>query len=175
MVAYAYAAQFPSATEKLVLMDAYLPGVPGWEPIYKQPELLAFSLSRPDSRSPGKGQGRHFLCLLLEPSRGGQASLAARSRPQSLCRGLFPSGAHASGVGVLRLVHSGVAGLRANVPDQAGMPVLSIGGDKSLGVSLGEQVKFVAVDVTVVVVQDSGNWIIEEQPKQTMDALVKFL
>src|SRR3979409_1596747 len=28
MVAYAYAAQFPAETEKLVLMDAFLPGVP---------------------------------------------------------------------------------------------------------------------------------------------------
>jgi pimeloyl-ACP methyl ester carboxylesterase len=31
MVAYAYAAQFPAETEKLVLMDAFLPGVAGWE------------------------------------------------------------------------------------------------------------------------------------------------
>ena len=33
MVAYAYAAQFPAETEKLVVMDAFLPGVAGWEPI----------------------------------------------------------------------------------------------------------------------------------------------
>ncbi len=30
MVAYAYAAQFPSEVEKLVVMDAFLPGVEGW-------------------------------------------------------------------------------------------------------------------------------------------------
>jgi hypothetical protein len=29
MVAYAYATQFPEETEKLVVMDAFLPGVPG--------------------------------------------------------------------------------------------------------------------------------------------------
>src|SRR6266571_3840812 len=34
MVAYAYAAQFPNETERLAVMDAFLPGVPGWEPIY---------------------------------------------------------------------------------------------------------------------------------------------
>src|SRR5258708_27829 len=33
MVAYAYAAQFPAETTQLVVMDAFLPGVPGWEPI----------------------------------------------------------------------------------------------------------------------------------------------
>jgi pimeloyl-ACP methyl ester carboxylesterase len=34
MVAYAYAAQFPAEVTKLVLMDAFLPGVAGWEPVY---------------------------------------------------------------------------------------------------------------------------------------------
>src|SRR5712664_2439158 len=34
MVAYAYATQFPAETDKLVVMDAFLPGVPEWEPIY---------------------------------------------------------------------------------------------------------------------------------------------
>jgi len=55
------------------------------------------------------------------------------------------------------------------------MPVLSIGGDKSLGGPLGEQAKLVVTDVNVVVVKNSGHWIMEEQPTQTMDALVKFL
>ena len=42
MVAYAYAAQFPSETEKLVVMDAFLPGVQGWEPIYNSPNYWHF-------------------------------------------------------------------------------------------------------------------------------------
>jgi pimeloyl-ACP methyl ester carboxylesterase len=55
------------------------------------------------------------------------------------------------------------------------MPVLSIGGDKSLGGPLGEQAKLVATYVSVVIVKNSGHWIMEEQPKETMNALVKFL
>src|SRR6266853_2015896 len=39
MVAYAYAAQFPSEVEKLVVMDAFLPGVAGWEAIYDNPRI----------------------------------------------------------------------------------------------------------------------------------------
>ena len=42
MVAYAYAAQFPSETRKLVLMDAFLPGVAGWEAIYNDPSIWHF-------------------------------------------------------------------------------------------------------------------------------------
>jgi pimeloyl-ACP methyl ester carboxylesterase len=55
------------------------------------------------------------------------------------------------------------------------MPVLSIGGDKSLGNELAQQMKLVADDVTVVVLRDTGHWILEERPKETTDALVNFL
>ncbi len=55
------------------------------------------------------------------------------------------------------------------------MPVLSVGGDKSLGEALGLQMKLVATNVTIVIVKNSGHWILEEQPKQTTDALLNFL
>jgi len=55
------------------------------------------------------------------------------------------------------------------------MPVLSIGGEKSLGVELGGQIKLVASDATVVVLKDTGHSILEERPKKTSDALVTFL
>ena len=42
MVTYAYATQFPEETEKLVMMDAFLPGVAGWEPIYNAPNTWHF-------------------------------------------------------------------------------------------------------------------------------------
>ena len=42
MVANAYAAQFPSEVEKLVVMDAFLPGVQGWEAIYDNPNTGTF-------------------------------------------------------------------------------------------------------------------------------------
>jgi pimeloyl-ACP methyl ester carboxylesterase len=55
------------------------------------------------------------------------------------------------------------------------MPVLSIGGDKSLGEALATQMKLVASDVAVVIVKNSGHWLLEEQPKQTTDAILNFL
>jgi pimeloyl-ACP methyl ester carboxylesterase len=55
------------------------------------------------------------------------------------------------------------------------IPVLSLGGEKANGTVLGEQMKLVANDVTMVVLKDTGHWVMEERPKETMDALVKFL
>src|SRR5437016_3826687 len=55
------------------------------------------------------------------------------------------------------------------------MPVLSIGGEKSLGNQLGGQMKLVANNVTVIVLPNTGHWILEEKPKETTDALLSFL
>jgi pimeloyl-ACP methyl ester carboxylesterase len=35
--------------------------------------------------------------------------------------------------------------------------------------------KLVASNVTVVLLKDTGHWVMEESPKETKDALVKFL
>src|ERR1043166_8576673 len=42
MVAYAYAAQFPQATEKVVLMDAFLPGIGDWKSVWLMRDLWHF-------------------------------------------------------------------------------------------------------------------------------------
>src|SRR5256884_1270542 len=47
MVAYAYAAQFPTEVEKLVVMDAFLPGVGEWEKIYNDPGVWHFRFNGP--------------------------------------------------------------------------------------------------------------------------------
>src|SRR5437773_4443497 len=47
MVAYAYAAQFPSEVEKLVVMDAFLPGVGAWESVYNDPAVWHFRFNGP--------------------------------------------------------------------------------------------------------------------------------
>jgi len=55
------------------------------------------------------------------------------------------------------------------------MPVLAIGGEKSLGEFLGRQMKLAASDVTAVVLKDCGHWMLEERPNETTAALGSFL
>ena len=42
-----YAAQFPTEVEKLVVMDAFLPGVEGWKAVYDNPALWHFRFNGP--------------------------------------------------------------------------------------------------------------------------------
>jgi pimeloyl-ACP methyl ester carboxylesterase len=49
MVAYAYAARYPDKTEKLVVMDALVPGIPPWDDLVRHPLLWHFSFGGPDA------------------------------------------------------------------------------------------------------------------------------
>ncbi|HEY3616109.1 MAG TPA: alpha/beta hydrolase [Candidatus Sulfotelmatobacter sp.] len=55
------------------------------------------------------------------------------------------------------------------------MPVLAIGGDHTYGAHLATEIGFAAVDVRAVVIEDSGHWIMEEQPEQPLSIVLPFL
>jgi pimeloyl-ACP methyl ester carboxylesterase len=175
MVAYAYAAQFPSEVKKLVVMDAFLPGVAGWEPIYNNPALWHFRFNGPTPEKLVQGRERTYFEHYWNdfaadrtrslPEADRQAYTTAYSRPGRMRAGwayfiTFPQAAK----DFAQLSQTKLT-----------MPVLVIGGEKSLGDALAEQMKLVASDVTVVVLKDTGHWVLEEKPKETTDALQKFL
>jgi len=175
MVAYAYAAQFPSETEKLVVMDAFLPGVQGWEPIYNSPNYWHFRFNGQTAEALVRGRERTYFAYFWDglaadknrslPKADRNAYIAAYSRPKRMRASweYFVSWPQAA------------KDFAEMSQTKLTMPVLSIGGDKSLGEALAAQMKLVATDVTVVIVKNSGHWILEEQPKQTTEALVSFL
>jgi pimeloyl-ACP methyl ester carboxylesterase len=55
------------------------------------------------------------------------------------------------------------------------MPVLSIAGKKASAAILSPQMKLVATTVTAVNFKDTGHWLLEERPEETMEALIAFL
>src|SRR3979490_2760318 len=61
MVAYAYAAQFPTEVTKLVLMDAFLPGVAGWEAVYNNPGIWHFRFYGATPEALVKGRERIYF------------------------------------------------------------------------------------------------------------------
>jgi len=175
MVAYAYAAQFSSEVEKLVVMDAFLPGVAGWEAIYDNPAIWHFRFNGPTPEALVQGRERTYFDYFWNdfaadktrsiPEADRKAYAAAYSRPGRMRAGwaYFVSFQQAA-KDFAQLSRSKLT-----------MPVLVVGGEKSLGDALGQQMRLVATDVTVVVLKDAGHWVLEEKPKETTDALVKFL
>lgn len=175
MVAYAYAAQFPAEVEKLVVMDAFLPGVGDWKAVYDSPGYWHFRFHGPTPEQLVHGRERTYFEYFWNdlaadkthslPGADRQAYTAAYSRP-----------------GRMRAAWAYFVSFQQAAKDFAqfaatrlAMPVLTIGGEKSLGGFLGQQMQLVASNVTVAVVPDSGHWVLEERPEETTDALMKFL
>jgi pimeloyl-ACP methyl ester carboxylesterase len=175
MVAYAYAAQFPAETEKLVVMDAFLPGVAGWEPIYNDPNTWHFRFNGPYPEALVQGRERTYFeyfwnVLAAEETRSlSEADRVAYTEAYARPGRMRAAWTYFASWPQLSKDFAELAKTRLT------MPVLSIGGDKSLGNQLAEQMKLVASDVTVVVLKETGHWIMEERPKETTEALVKFL
>ncbi len=175
MVAYAYAAMYPQEVEKLVLMDAFVPGVAGWEAIYNNPDIWHFRFYGATPEALVKGRERIFFEHFWNdfaadknhsiPEAERRAYTNAYSRPGRMAAGfayfkVFPQTA---------LEFAELA--KAKLP----MPLLTIGGEKSLGEALGAQATLISPDPTVIVLKNAGHWILEEKPDETIAALTKFL
>ncbi len=175
MVAYAYAAQFPTEVTKLVVMDAFLPGVDGWEAVYNDPAIWHFRFNGPTPEALVKGRERiyfeHFWNDFAAdkthsiPEADRLAYTAAYSRP----------GRMRAGWAYFVSFQQAAKDFAELSQTKLTMPVLSIGGEKANGEVLAHQMKLVASDVTFVVLKNTGHWVMEENPKETIDALVKFL
>jgi pimeloyl-ACP methyl ester carboxylesterase len=175
MVAYAYAALFPDETVKLVLMDAFLPGVGAWREIYDNPGIWHFRFNGPTPEKLVAGRERtyfeHFwndfaadrTHSIPEAERRIYAAMYARPGRMRAGWAYFVSFPKAAS-DFARLARTKLT-----------MPVLSIGGEKANGNALGDQVRLVATDVKVVVLKDCGHWLLEEKPRETTDALAAFL
>jgi pimeloyl-ACP methyl ester carboxylesterase len=175
MVAYAYAAQFPAEVAKLAVMDAFLPGVDGWESVYNNPGIWHFRFNGPTPEALVEGRERiyfeHFWNNFAAdethsiPEADRKAYAAAYAQPGRMRAGW------AYFVSFQQAAKDFAVLARTKLP----MPVLAIGGEKANGDVLGRQMKLVASDATIVVLQGSGHWVMEERPRETADALLKFL
>jgi len=175
MVAYAYAAQFPAEVESLVLMDAFLPGVAGWENVYNHPGIWHFRFNGPTPEALVQGRER----IYFESFWNGFAADKTRSIPET-DRAAYTA-AYAR-PGRMRAGWAYFVSFQQAAKDFAQfsqtklpMPVLAIGGEKANGDLLGQQAKLVAPDSAMVVLKNTGHWVLEENPQGTTDALMKFL
>src|SRR6516225_9717495 len=175
MVAYAYAAQFPAEVEKLVLMDAFLPGVEGWEAIYNNPGIWHFRFNGPTAEALVQGRERTYF----EHFWNDFAADKMRSIPESDRQAYAATYARP---GRMRAAWSYFVSFQGAARDFAQfsktkltMPVLSIGGEKANGEALAKQVKLVASNADSVTLPNTGHWVLEERPQETTDALLRFI
>lgn len=175
MVAYAYAAQFPSETEKLIVLDAFLPGVAGWEGVYNNPGIWHFRFNGPTPEALVRGRERIYFDYFWNDFAADKThSIPEADRAAYATAYARPGRMHA-GWAYFVSFQQAAKDFAQLSQAKLTMPVLAIGGEKANGQVLGEQMKLVATNATMIVLKDCGHWVLEEKPKETTDALMKFM
>ena len=175
MVAYAYAAQFPQATERVVLMDAFLPGIGNWKEVWLMRDLWHFHFYGKVPLALVKGRERiyfeHFWNDFAADSKHSVPEADRRIYAKTYAQ---PGGMRA-GFEYFRNFEQDAKDFEQFGKSRLSMPVLVLTGEKASGNFLIEQTKLVASNVNGVVVSGSGHWLMEEAPNTVIPAIIDFL
>jgi pimeloyl-ACP methyl ester carboxylesterase len=175
MVAYAYAAQFPSEVEKLVVMDAFLPGVGDWRNYYDDPHMWHFRFNGPTPEALVEGRERVYFEHYWNDFAADKTRSIPEADRQRYAAAYARPGRMRAGWAYFVSFQQAAEDFAGFAQTKLSMPVLSLAGEKSAGDFLGRQMKLVASNVTSLVLRNTGHWMMEENPEETAAALEKFL
>lgn len=175
MVAYAYAAQYPAEVDRIVLMDAFLPGVGDWKPVWLLRDLWHFHFYGKTPLALVAGRERiYFEHFWNDFAANPDKSLSQKDR-KFYAKAYAQPGRMKAGFEVFRAFEKDAEDFAGFATTPLPMPMLVLSGEKAGGTFLIEQGKLVATNVEGVVVKGSGHWLMEEAPGQVIPKLVDFL
>ena len=175
MVAYAFAAQFPQATERVALMDAFLPGIGDWKSVWLLRDLWHFHFYGDVPLRLVRGRER----IYLEHFWNDFAADPRRSVPEAdrrvYAKAYAQPGAMRAGFEYFRNFERDAEDFARMGTTRLSMPMLVLSGEKAGGTFLIEQAKLVASEVTGQVVPGAGHWLMEEAPRTVIPAITDFV
>ena len=175
MVAYAYAAQYPAEVDRIVLMDAFLPGVGDWKSVWLLRDLWHFHFYGKTPLALVQGRERVYLEHFWNDFAADPAKSISQKDRKFYARAYARPGHMKAGFEVFRAFEKDAEDFAAFSTVKLPMPMLVLSGEKAGGVFLIEQGKMVATNVEGVIIKGSGHWLMEEAPGQVIPKLVDFL
>jgi pimeloyl-ACP methyl ester carboxylesterase len=174
MVAYAYAAQYPDDVTRIVLLDAFIPGVGDTTNLFLLKDLWHFHFYGPTPLALVKGRERiYFEHFWNDFAADGKKSVSEADR-QFYAKKYAQPGAMKAGMEVFRNFDQDAKDNAVFAKARLRMPMLVLGGEKSGGDFLITQAKMVADNVEGVLIVGSGHWLVDEAPGQVIPKLVEF-
>ncbi len=175
MVAYAYAAQYPSEVDRIALMDAFLPGIGNWRDVWLMRDLWHFHFYGKTPLALVRGRERiYFEHFWNDFAADARHSVSERDR-RIYAKAYARPGGMRSGFEYFRAFEQDATDFAGLAKTPLPMPMLVLTGERASGEFLIEQGRLVAKNVEGVVVRKSGHWLMEEAPAQVIPNLVKFL
>jgi pimeloyl-ACP methyl ester carboxylesterase/quercetin dioxygenase-like cupin family protein len=175
MVAYAYAAQYPDDVTRLVLMDAFLPGVGDWQSVWLLRDLWHFHFYGEVPLQLVSGRERIYLEHFWNDFAADANHSVSEADRQFYAKAYARPGSMRAGFEVFRAFEQDARDFAELARTKLTMPVLVVTGEKASGEFLIEQGRLVATNVEGVVVKGSGHWLMDEAPSQVIPKLLSFL
>lgn len=175
MVAFQFAAQYPQRVRRLIVIDAPIPGVGPWDEILKNPLLWHFRFGGPDMERLVAGRERIYLDRFWNEFSASPDRFGEPARQHYATLYALPGAMH-SGFAQFAAFDQDAIDNRAYLAhDRLKMPVLAVGAEKSFGPMMATVMRAGGDDVTQAIVPDSGHWIMEENPRATLQLVREFL
>jgi pimeloyl-ACP methyl ester carboxylesterase len=175
MVAYAYAAQYPAEVDRLVLMEAFLPGVGDWNSVFLLRDLWHFHFYGTTPLALVTGRERVYLEHFWNDFAADPAKSVSEADREFYASEYAKPGHMKAGMEVFRAFPKDAEDFAGFAKARLPMPLLVLSGEKAGGPFLIEQGRMVADNVEGMLVSGSGHWLMEEAPSQVIPKLVEFL
>lgn len=182
IVAYAYGALYPHETKHIVLMDGFIPGVPGWETPYNGNPAAGIS-SKWHFRFFGatavemiQGKEKPYLDMFFDSFVYPGNPTVSNEVRQALVKDYSRPGRMEAAFKLYSAwVEHDANDNQAFAENKLTIPVLTIGGDHSRGKTLSEQVLHITSQPQSLILQNTGHWVLEEKAEATSGAILDFL
>jgi pimeloyl-ACP methyl ester carboxylesterase len=175
MVAYAYAAQYPAEVSKIVLMDAFLPGVGDWTHVWLLRDLWHFHFYGETPLALVKGRERIYFEHFWNDFAADKTKSVPEADRQLYAAAYARADGMRAGFEYFRAFEQDAKDFETFAKTKLTMPMLVISGEKAGGMFLIDQGRLVDTNVQGVIVEGSGHWLMEEAPQQVIPLIVKFL
>jgi len=176
MVGYAFAAQYPDRVTRWVVIDAPLPGIGNWDNIIRDPRLWHFNFRGPDVERLVQGRERIYLDRFWNELSANPKAIDEATRRHYAKIYARPGAMH-SAFNQFATFNTQDAADNKEFQNKGklAMPILALGAERSFGAQQADIMRQVGSNVEGGIIANSGHWIMEEQPDQTVKAVRAFL
>jgi pimeloyl-ACP methyl ester carboxylesterase len=175
MVAYAYAAQYPKEVSKVVLMDAFLPGVGNWKDVWLLRDLWHFHFYGETPLALVKGRERIYFEHFWNDFAADKNKSVPEADRRIYAAAYARNDGMRAGFEYFKNFEQDARDFAAFAATKLDMPFLVLAGEKASGPFLIDQTRLVADNVSGTVVKGAGHWLMEEATDRVVPAIVAFL
>ncbi len=175
MVGYALAAQYRARITKWVVIDAPLPGVGNWAAQLSNPKTWHFNFHGPDEERLVAGRERIYLDRFWNELSDDPKRIDEQTRQHYAALYARPHAIHDAFEQFVAFPQDGIDNRAFLAQGKLTIPVLALGGEKSYGAHMVDELNAVATNVKGGVIPASGHWIMEENPDATVKLVMDFL